>query len=175
MLYFTRGRGETRACARSRRSASTHYRNTWYLDAWCHRVDGLRRFALDAIEQAELLDREAHDMPLAEVEAAMDAGYGVFSGVAREQRWATLRFDARAARWARHEQWHPDQQGTPLENGGYLLRLPYVDDTELVMDILRQGEQVEVLAPAALRRAVRDRLRAAAAHYEAGADDDAGR
>ncbi|MCU0966260.1 MAG: WYL domain-containing protein, partial [Burkholderiaceae bacterium] len=36
LLYFTRGRG-----SESRRQVSpqrlTHYRNTWYLDAWCHR------------------------------------------------------------------------------------------------------------------------------------------
>jgi predicted DNA-binding transcriptional regulator YafY len=164
LRYLTRRRGET-----GERDVSpqrlVHYRSTWYLDAWCHRVEGLRRFALDGIEEAELLDRAADEMPLAEVEAAMDAGYGVFAGVARERRWATLRFDDRAARWARHEQWHPEQQGSELADGGYVLRVPYVDDTELVMDILRQGEQVEVLAPAALRRAVRLRLQQAAQQY----------
>jgi predicted DNA-binding transcriptional regulator YafY len=40
-----------------------HYRNTWYLDAWCHRVDALRRFALDAIEEAQVLDRKARTWP----------------------------------------------------------------------------------------------------------------
>ncbi len=44
-----------------------------------------------------------------------------------------------------------------------------VDDTELVMDLLRQGEQVKVLEPPALVQAVRQRLAAAAAQYEAGA------
>lgn len=169
LRYLTRRRGES-----GERNVSpqrlVHYRNTWYVDAWCHRVEGLRRFALDAIEEASLLEHAATEVPLAEVEAAMDAGYGVFAGVARERRWATLRFDHRAARWARHEQWHPDQQGSELADGGYVLRVPYVDDTELVMDILRQGEQVEVLAPAALRRAVQLRLHAAARQY---ADDHA--
>jgi len=36
-----------------------HYRNTWYLDAWCHASDGLRRFALDAIREATLLEQRA--------------------------------------------------------------------------------------------------------------------
>ena len=33
-----------------------HYRDNWYLDAWCHMRDGLRAFSVDAIEHAEILD-----------------------------------------------------------------------------------------------------------------------
>ena len=47
-----------------------------------------------------------------------------------------------------------------------LLRLPYVDDTELVMDLLRQGPDVQVLAPAALRNKVRLRLQQALKNFD---------
>ena len=140
-----------------------HYRGTWYLDAWCHRVDALRRFALDAIEQAQVLDAKARDVALKRVQAEMDAGYGIYAG--GEQRWARLVFNAQAAPWASREEWHPEQQGRWLEDGSYEMRLPYVDDTELVMDLLRQGEQVRVLEPPALVAAVRRRLKAASAMY----------
>jgi predicted DNA-binding transcriptional regulator YafY len=40
-----------------------------------------------------------------------------------------------------------------------------VDDTELVMDVLRQGEQLRVTAPPELVAAVRARLQAARALY----------
>jgi predicted DNA-binding transcriptional regulator YafY len=145
-----------------------HYRNTWYLDAWCHRVEALRRFALDAMEAATLLDGRAVDVALAEVQARMDSGYGIYAGGRR--RWAVLAFEARAAQWASREEWHPDQKGRWLADGRFELRLPYVDDTELVMDVLRQGEEVRVLAPPALVSAVRARLAAAVALY---ADDGA--
>jgi hypothetical protein len=57
-----------------------------------------------------------------------------------------------------------------LEDGGYELRLPYGDPRELVMDILKYGPDVEVLAPEALRAAVAERLEDAARQYrEAGA------
>ena len=36
-----------------------NYRNTWYLDAWCHASDGLRRFALDAVREARTLETRA--------------------------------------------------------------------------------------------------------------------
>ncbi len=165
LRYLTRGRREV-----SEREVSpqrlVHYRNTWYLDAWCHRVDALRRFALDAIEQATVLEQPARSVAMKRVQAEMDAGYGIYAG--GTQRWAVLAFDAQAAQWASREEWHPEQQGRFLDDGRYELRLPYVDDTELVMDLLRQGEQVQVLAPPELVQALRQRLRAAAALYGDG-------
>jgi len=163
LRYLTRARREV-----GEREVSpqrlVHYRNTWYLDAWCHRVDALRRFALDAIEDATVLaDKPARNIAMKRVQEAMDAGYGIYAG--GTQRFAVLRFDVQAAQWASREEWHPAQQGRWLVDGRFELRLPYVDDTELVMDVLRQGEQVQVLAPPELVQAVRQRLAAAAALY----------
>jgi predicted DNA-binding transcriptional regulator YafY len=72
--------------------------------------------------------------------------------------------------WASREQWHPQQQGRWLDDGSYELRLPYVDETEMVMDVLRQGPQVQVLSPASLRQRVRQRHAQAAALYAGAAD-----
>jgi predicted DNA-binding transcriptional regulator YafY len=167
LRYLTRARREV-----GERDVSpqrlVHYRNTWYLDAWCHRVEALRRFALDAIEQATVLEVKARELPMKQVQAAMDAGYGIYAG--GTQQWAVLLFDVQAAQWAGREEWHPEQQGRWRDDGRFELRLPYVDDTELVMDVLRQGEQVQVLEPPALVAAVRARLAAAAARYGLPAD-----
>ena len=162
LRYLSRGRGEV-----GEREVSpqrlVHYRNTWYLDAWCHRVGGLRRFALDAIEDATALPSRARDLPMQPLQQAMDAGYGIYAGGTRQL--ATLRFAPQAAAWISREEWHVEQQGRWLADGHYELQLPYVDDTELVMDLLRQGDEVEVLAPPALREKVAQRLRRAAGRY----------
>ncbi|HNF90292.1 MAG TPA: WYL domain-containing protein, partial [Thiobacillaceae bacterium] len=57
-------------------------------------------------------------------------------------------------------QWHPKQRGRLMRNGRYLLEVPYADDRELVMDILRHVPEVEVLAPKSLRDRVAAKLRA---------------
>ena len=162
MRYLTRGRREV-----GERDVSpqrlVHYRSTWYLDAWCHRADGLRRFALDAIEDATVLDEKARELPLAQVARAMDAGYGIYAG--GRPHWATLRFEVQAAQWASRELWHPEQQGRFLADGRFELKLPYVDEGEIAMDVLRQGPEVKVLAPASLAARVRERHAAAAALY----------
>ena len=75
--------------------------------------------------------------------------------------WAKLRFSAERARWVGSEIWHPDQRGVFDPAGRYTLELPYRDDRELLLEILKHGAGVEVLAPEALRTKVRD------AHLEA--------
>ena len=171
LLYFSRSR-----VSESRRQVSpqrlTHYRNTWYLDAWCHRSEGLRRFALDAVREAEVLPQRAKEVALSTVKAELDSGYGVFAG--RRLKWAVLRFGAEAAQWVATEQWHPQQQTRWLDDGSLQLRLPYADSTELSMDILRHGDQVRVLAPKELATQVAERLRRAAAQYGAAALSNAG-
>ena len=162
MRYLTRARGEVgdREVSPQR---LVHYRNTWYLDAWCHQRERLLRFALDAVQQASVLDTRARDVAMRQVQAEMDTGYGIFAGGTRRE--AVLRFGPQAAPWISQEEWHPAQQGRFLPDGSWELTLPYVDETELVMDILRQGEQVQVLAPDSLVAAVRRRLAAALAVY----------
>jgi len=130
-----------------------HYRDNWYLDAWCHLRQGLRSFAVDAIASAELVDRPAREVAEKTLDAWVDAGYGIFSG--EDVRWAKLRFSPARARWVATEAWHPQQRGAFDGEGRYVLELPYADDRELTLDILRHGAEVEVLAPPELRRAVR--------------------
>ena len=162
MRYLTRGRGEV-----SERDVTpqrlVHYRSTWYLDAWCHTKEKLLRFALDAIEEARTLDAKAKEVPLKQVETEMDGGYGIYAGTNRH--WATLRITPQAAQWISHEVWHPDQKGRWLEDGAYELQLPFAEETELVMDILRQGSQVEILSPPSLRQRVTKALEETLTNY----------
>ena len=162
LRYQTRSRGEV-----GEREVSpqrlVHHKNTWYLDAWCHQRERLLRFALDAVQDARVIDSRAKDVAMRQVEAEMDTGYGIFAGGTVQQ--AVLRFSPQAAPWISREEWHPAQQGRLLADGSWELSLPYVDETELVMDLLRQGEQVRVLAPDSLAQAVQRRLAAALAIY----------
>ena len=149
------------------------YRNTWYLDAWCHASDGLRRFALDAVRDAEMLDAKAKNVALRELEAELDAGYGIYGGGGAKVQWATLVFSADAAQWVANEEWHPQQKarwldpvgGGPTGEGRYELQVPYSDPTELAMDILRHGDSVVVSGDKALVALIARRLRSAAARY----------
>jgi predicted DNA-binding transcriptional regulator YafY len=143
-----------------------NYRNTWYLDAWCHSSDGLRRFALDAVRDAKPLTTKARNVAVKDLETALDAGYGIYGGPGTKVKWATLVFNADAAQWVEREEWHPQQKSRWLADGRYELQVPYSDPTELSMDILRHGDSVMVSGDKALATAIRRRLEAAALRYQ---------
>ncbi|MEY2921343.1 MAG: hypothetical protein RL261_2648 [Pseudomonadota bacterium] len=142
-----------------------HYRDNWYLDAWCHKRQALRTFGLDAIETAVVVpDKEVKEIGEDTLERHYASGYGIFAGTATQE--AVLQFGASSARWVSRETWHPEQVGTPQLDGTYLLQFPYSQEPELVMDILKYGADVQVLAPDSLRKAVAAKLRAAAKLYD---------
>ncbi len=100
----------------------------------------------------------------ARLEKVLGTGYGIFAG--ESTRKAVLRFTPEAARWVSREKWHSSQRGEYEPDGSYRLTVPYADETELIMDILRHGRDVEVVSPERLRKNVHERLREATARYE---------
>ena len=148
MDYHARGTDEV-----TRREVSpqrlVYYRDNWYLDAWCYLRNGLRNFSVDAIKRVEILEKNAENISEAQLNEVLGSGYGIFSG--KNIHWATLHFNAERARWVATERWHPNQKGKFLADGSYELKVPYNDDRELIMDIMKHGALVEVIEPQELR------------------------
>jgi predicted DNA-binding transcriptional regulator YafY len=140
-----------------------YYRGNWYLDAWCHLRKDLRSFAVDAMQKVSMTPTPAQEIATASLDAHLGAGYGIFSGVADKS--AVLRFEPTAARWVSAERWHAKQSHKLEPSGHLVLTVPYANEPELVMDILRYGADVEVLAPESLRETVLDRLRKTLTRY----------
>jgi predicted DNA-binding transcriptional regulator YafY len=143
-----------------------HYRYNWYLDTWCHTRRDIRIFAVDAVRSAQALEEPAREVDDARLDEVLRAGYGIFAGEKVER--AVLRFTPGRARWVASEVWHSQQVGRTEPDGSYVLEVPYSQEPELVMDILKYGQDVEVLSPPSLRRRVAEELAAAAARYAAG-------
>ncbi len=144
----------------------TFYRSNWYLAAWCHQENDLRIFSVDRIAAVENTPVPARDVPMEVLDAHLDTAYGIFQGVADQV--AELKFSPESARWVADEQWHPKQRVDQLPDGSVVLHVPYRSATELLMDILRHGPEVEVVAPAALREDVIAAHVAAANRYRKG-------
>ena len=160
--YYNRDRDQTGTREISPQRL-THYRDNWYLDAWCHRKKALRIFAVECIRHATVLTKIAKKLPDATLNRELASAYGIFAG--QPVATAVLRFGARRARWVADETWHPEQQSRWLDDGRYELSIPYSRDTELVMDILKHGAEVEVIAPEALKEATKKQLDQARSQY----------
>ena len=139
------------------------YRDNWYLDAYCHLRKDLRSFSVDGITRAIITNAKADEVSERELHEHFAESYGIFSGKASGR--AKLKFNSEKARWVSAETWHGQQVGSFDKEGNYLLELDYNQDPELVMDILKYGAGVEVLAPTSLRKRVKDELSKALNNY----------
>ena len=161
--HYNRGRNE-----HTHRDISpqqlVHYRDNWYIDAWCHLRNKLQSFSVDAITHCDILEDAAKEVSQKDIKVIMQSGYGIFGGEANH--WAKLKFNAVRARWVQAEEWHPEQKSTVNKDGTYTLEFPYSDDRELLGDILRFGPDVQVLGPKSLRVSVINVLKEANKGYE---------
>ncbi|MCG7421300.1 WYL domain-containing protein [Micrococcus porci] len=124
-------------------------RTRLYLQAWCRRAGGPRVFRVDRIGA---LHRTGETFRARRVPAwdPRPAGDGVEAVV----RWAHEVRDAADA--------YAPAAAATLDSGDRLTRVLLADDDAAVGLAARHGGRVEILAPAALRGAVRGRLEAAA-------------
>ncbi len=162
LTAWNRGRDEVQT-RRVSPQRLVHYRDNWYLDAYCHLRGALRSFSLDTLRAVTVLQDAAQELSEAQLSAHFSGSYGIFSGGAKT--WAVLKFSAERARWVESESWHREQRGEFLDDGCYRLHVPYSDARELIMDILRHGAHVEVEAPLSLRLLLAEEARKLAALY----------
>lgn len=139
-----------------------HYRSNWYLLGFCIQAEALRLFSLDRISQVRPINTPALTASAEELDEFLSGGFGIFGG--KSIASAHLHFNSHSAQWVADERWHPEQVGEWLADG-YHLRVPYADERELIMEVLRYGADVEVLEPEELRQEVAARIRKMALIY----------
>ena len=118
--------------------------------------------ALDRIRQAELTDTRFRPPRNFHPSSFLKDAFGIFArGDARE---VVLRVGAEMAPYVKERHWHFSGTANDLPDGGLEYRLHVAGD-EVLEWVLALGHHVEVLAPADLRREVKQRLAAALEKY----------
>ncbi len=155
VLYHSRSKDET-----SERMISLqrliYYQDNWYLDAYCHKQQALRIFSLDRLKPIYIDEQKSLEIDKQELNDYFTQTFGIFAGQATDT--AELKFSDTAARWVADEKWHPNEKGEVQRDGSYILKVPYGNPTELIQEILKYGDDVEVLSPLELREQIREIL-----------------
>ncbi|HON11602.1 MAG TPA: WYL domain-containing protein [Chitinispirillaceae bacterium] len=139
------------------------YKDNWYVDAWCHKREGLRTFSIDRIISCSTCKGKIKAVKRKDLDSYYGAAFGIFTGAPRDT--AVIEFSGIAAEEVSREQWHPLQESSLDDKGTLTLKIPYSDSRELIMDILRWGELAEVKGPESLREEVRRVVREMGKRY----------
>lgn len=115
----------------------------WYLEAWCHRAEGVRLFRLDRIESVEVLDRDG--TPPADARPR-DLDAGVFTPAPDDQLVRIAL--APSAAWV--SDYYPVETVERSEDGGQVVGLRTADTAWLRRLVWGLGGQARVLDPATL-------------------------
>jgi len=133
------------------------YRDNWYVDAWCHKRDDLRTFSINRISKATIVKEKSKTISQKILKQHFSDAYGIFSG--KSENIAEIKFTGQAATAVSQETWHPRQQIEKKEEGTYILRIPYHESRELIMDIMRWGSEAEILKPESLRNEIKNEIK----------------
>lgn len=139
----------------------------WYLEGWCHRAEAVRRFRLDRVAEAIVLDEPAPPVQTPDATAASD---GELFHPAPEDLTVTLELGP-DARWVAEyfpvEEVVAGHDGTqgPDGEGTLLVRIRAATADWPARLVLRLGGSARVLAPPEVAQRVRDLARAGLARY----------
>ena len=138
-------------------------RGQWYVAAWDENRRAVRDFAIHRMKRITVTT-DAYEIPRGfDFKKYTAESFGIEKGTRVAE--VVVRFGARQAPWIRERKWHRSARIQEEIGGGLVLRLRVAETSELRRWVLQFGSEAEVLAPATLRRAVADELRAAAAAY----------
>ena len=129
-----------------------HYQENWYIDAWCHKREALRSFMLPRINKVIKQTSPKIIIPPDELARHYQTSYGIFAG--EPKYTAVLKFTKPVIHEVASINWHPDQKIETFTDS-LQIEIPYNDDRELIRDILKYGNHVEVLKPAALKNKIK--------------------
>ena len=132
----------------------------WYLEAWCHRADGVRRFRLDRVLAASVLDVDGTPPARA---VAGEVGEDLFIP-APDDPVVTLDLAPDAA-WLVEQ--YPSATVSPAPGGRLRMELATADTRWVPRLVLSLGGRASVVAPADLRAAVHRAALAALERYPA--------
>jgi len=133
-----------------------NYMGTWHLIAYCHVRRDIRDFNLFRISDIHLLEDTFIMQQGFDVRKYFGSAFGLYKG--SKTQLVTLRFSPVKARWIKGQIWHKDQKEKTMKDGSLELTFPVANYSEVMMEILKHGPDVEVMKPKDLR----DLIKAAA-------------
>jgi predicted DNA-binding transcriptional regulator YafY len=130
----------------------TFHGGGYYLIGHCHLRAAVRIFAVERIRRLDVLAQRFSPPADFNVDRYLEGAWGIIRG---DIVTVKVVFARSVARYIRDRLWHPTQTVRALDGGRIELTLRVADTLEVRRWVLGFGSEAEVIAPVALREAVR--------------------
>ncbi|HST84851.1 MAG TPA: WYL domain-containing protein [Kineosporiaceae bacterium] len=137
----------------------TNVGGSWYLEAWCHRAEGVRLFRVDRVAGVEILDVDGTPPPEA---VSRDAGDDRLFTPSEDDLLVVLEVEPRG-RWV--AEYYPVESTQELDGGRLRVALRVANPRWLPRLILRLGGAGRIISPPALAEEAVAAAREALAGY----------
>lgn len=141
-----------------------NYMGNWHLIAFCHLRSEWRDFVLGRMTLCQVEGGAFQIRDKEEWQPYLQNTFGIFQN--KESFNVVLRFTPERSRWIKGEIWHEGQSEEVMDDGSLVLAIPASHEAEIMMEILKHGSHVEVLAPGWLKEKVVKEIKDAVNKYE---------
>ena len=142
--------------------AVKEFAKRWYVVAYSEEAEALRVYAMDRILSLRPTGKRFRMPKGFQVDELFASSYGIYLPEGEEPVLVTLRATPREAAYLRDLPLHPSQ--TETRENHFVLRV--IPNPNLVMELCKHGNRLEVLEPESLRAQVAEELRNALKLYE---------
>lgn len=146
--------------------AVKEFEKRWYIVAWSEAAGALRSYALDRITSLERTGASFTMPPGFHVDEVFAHSYGIYLPEAEPPVLVRLRTTLREAAYLQDLPLHPSQVLESRDASGCIFAFYLIPNPNLVMDLCKRGDRLEVLEPASLREAVLQAHKTALQLYE---------
>lgn len=144
--------------------AVKEYAKRWYIVAFCEERKGLRVYGLDRVKRMEVTGRQFRMKSGFDVDEIFSTSFGIYLPNGKGQ---IIRFKVsqKEAKFLRDLPIHRSQEEVGKDGDSVIFSIFVCPDKNLIMEICKHGNRIEVLSPAEVREAVRDELAKALEQY----------
>ena len=147
--------------------AVKEFAKRWYVVAFSEEAGAVRVYAMDRILSMEPTGEKFRMPKDFSVDALFESSYGIYPPEDEPPVLVRFRTTEREAAYLKDLPLHPSQVFLGKDEGGMsLFAMRLIPNPDLVMELCRHGNRLEVLEPAILREKVADELRKALSLYE---------
>ena len=144
--------------------AVKEYAKRWYIVAYCEEREGLRVYGLDRVKKMEVTGKQFKMKSGFDVDEIFSTSFGIYLPGEKGQI-IKFKVSEKEAKFLRDLPIHRSQEEVGKDGDNVIFSIFVCPDKNLIMELCKHGNRIEVLSPAEVRETVKEELNKALAQY----------